>query len=173
MYCPKCATPLSDDQKFCRSCGLDLQVISQLLTNEPQAVEPAASEFQTSERTQDRKAQIQRQGIIILMFGLVVGCLIPISLGLLSNYGWLNQLILVLSGLAGLLLFAGCIRLIYADGVPETPVGSESYQLPAWQQAKQTNQLSSADRSASVPAVTEHTTDLLNPVKVEGSRKPT
>jgi hypothetical protein len=33
MYCPKCATENTDNAKFCRTCGTDLEAVALLLTN--------------------------------------------------------------------------------------------------------------------------------------------
>ena len=34
MHCPSCGTKASGDQKFCRSCGMSLEKVCQLLTEE-------------------------------------------------------------------------------------------------------------------------------------------
>ncbi len=171
MYCPKCATQLSDEQKFCRSCGLDLQVVSQILTSESQTVGRDETESQTIERSQSRKAKLQRRSIITIVSSLLVGCLIPICLGLFSKWAGLNQLVLVLSGLAGFLLFTGCILLLYSDGVSETQVDGEPSKPSMLGQAKQTNKLPLDDGFESVAGFDERTTDLLNRSVSKGSRK--
>ena len=33
MYCPQCATQITDNTKFCRVCGTDLEAVALLLTN--------------------------------------------------------------------------------------------------------------------------------------------
>ena len=33
MYCPQCATQNTDNAKFCRACGTDLEAVALVLTN--------------------------------------------------------------------------------------------------------------------------------------------
>ncbi|HKX31062.1 MAG TPA: zinc ribbon domain-containing protein [Blastocatellia bacterium] len=141
MYCPKCAAPLSDGQKFCRSCGFDLQIISSLLNYESGTDRLDALEFMDLERSQIRKSKLRVHGTIVLMSALMVGCLIPICIGLLSNWTGLNKLVLILAGIAGILLFGGIMILIYADTLPGASANTESAQrTPPWE-APPTNQL--------------------------------
>jgi hypothetical protein len=162
MYCPKCATPVSDDQKYCRSCGLDLQIISQVFT-----IESGEAESAKTKAPRGRKERLRILGTITLMSSLMVGCLIPISLGLFHDWADLTPLILVLSGLAGLPLFAGIILLVYSDSLR---IINKRYRPAPLPQGVTTNQLSPVVQSGAVLDVTERTTDLLNAPLGEGSR---
>jgi hypothetical protein len=153
MYCPKCAAAISAEQKYCRSCGLDLQLISQVLDVESRAIEA------TESGQERRKKKLVIRGTITMMSGLMVGCLIPIFLGLFRDRDSLTPLILVLAGLAGLLLFAGIILLVYSDSLQ---VIKKSFRPAPLPQGVTTNQLPPIDQSESVVSVTEHTTDLLD-----------
>jgi hypothetical protein len=168
MYCPQCATLASDDQKYCRSCGFDLHLISQVFTIESKAIE--STESKPSKSQQER---FQLLGTIMLFSAFMVGCLIPISIGLFSNWVGLTSLILILSGLAGLILFGGIILHVYADNLPNMRATKEPSQPESLASGVTTNQLLPTGQSEPVLSATERTTDLLNTSVGKDSRKGT
>jgi len=159
MYCPNCATLQSDEQKFCRACGFDLRVVSQAFTSEGN--EPDESEATGSQRFQSQRARFEFLGICTIVFALMIGCLIPISLGLFHNWAGIKELTLVLSGLAGLPLFGGIILLLYADTLPKLRVNKEPQRSKPLRRADTTNKLLSVGQAEPVASIAEHTTDLL------------
>src|SRR5262245_33928032 len=161
MYCPKCATTLTPDQKFCRSCGFDAQLLSQLLADEAETDELENFAAPENDRSLGRKGKLQFLGSITIMAALMVGFLIPISIGVLSNWGSITQLILILSGVAGLLLFGGIILHMYGDALPEPHVSQEP-RPKRLKKGATTNQLTPNNQSDPVSSVTERTTGLLN-----------
>lgn len=97
----------------------------------------------------------------MLFSALMVGCLIPISMGLFPNWPGLNQLIMVLGGVAGLSLFSGILLLVYSDYLPKTETTKQPSRLTPLPKSVPTNQLPTAGQSEPVASVTESTTGLL------------
>ena len=51
MYCPNCSTEASAEQKFCRSCGMELQAVAELISGQANIAKPEKSkEVQRSQR---------------------------------------------------------------------------------------------------------------------------
>jgi hypothetical protein len=155
MYCPHCATHLADDAKFCRSCGLELQAISRILAEKSLTGRSEKPLSTAVESPDNRKSKWELSGIITVIAGLMVGCLIPIILGALSGYAGLDNLILIFAGLAGLLIFTGGALLISADALSKKRIEDKPVRLA---QSGDTNPI---NRLPSAPDITEHTTESL------------
>ena len=79
MHCPNCGTKTSEEQKFCRACGLGLEKVVQILGEQMSA--------QLDESMLARKERLERLGMIALsIFGagllglLIYGVVYKLSL---------------------------------------------------------------------------------------------
>ena len=154
MFCPNCGNKNSVDQRFCRSCGLGLEKVSQSLTEQL----PNASALSL----QQQKEKFQRLGMAALsVFGVGVGSFIlyllfyklMVSQGkVLAGLGVLAFLIVMGCGLASVILFAK------ANEVKEVPAPRIDPELSP---ERSTKELLSEAKPAPMFSVTDRTTNLL------------
>ena len=101
MFCPNCATKISQDQKFCRACGLGLEKIVQSLSEQHPT--------KLNETLEAQKNRLERLGVTALTifgvgaFGLLVygvGYKLMLSQGkILAGLGIIGLIVLFGSGL--------------------------------------------------------------------------
>lgn len=171
IYCPKCATPLSEEQKFCRACGFDMQIVSRVLSLESEADASNQLESADSKPLKSRRAKVEMRGLLTLFSALMMGCLIPISMGLFPNWPGLNNLIILLGGVAGFFLFGGILQLVYSDYLPKVDVPKAPVRMTPIPPSVPTNQLPPANQSEAIPSVAEQTTGLL-PIPAGDTSRP-
>jgi hypothetical protein len=154
MHCPNWGTETSKNQKFCRSCGMGLQMISEAVAKHLSTADFAESPDESEASKQRRMSILALWGIAAFFVGmalLVVGEQVP-------HHDWI--------GLIGVLvLLLGAFVATYGVISPlrqiRSPSGRprQSAELP---QAGPTA-LASANFLEQVPSVTEHTTRTLEP----------
>jgi len=108
MFCPNCAAKISQDQKFCRACGLGLEKIVQSLSEQ----DPTKMD----ETLEAQKNRLERLGVTALtifgvgVFGLLVygvGYKLMLSQGkILAGLSIIGLIVLLGSGLLSVILFA-------------------------------------------------------------------
>jgi zinc-ribbon domain len=116
MHCPTCGTKASTDQKFCRSCGTKLSVISQLVAKHPSATDLALLPVKSDASKPHRRT--------ILLFLGIVSCIIGLALLVADKLdSWIGPV-------GVLLLVAGTLTAAYGvlsprwqiKGSPRTPL---------------------------------------------------
>ena len=153
MYCPNCGTKTSIDQNFCRACGLSLEQTALSLSEQLPA--------KINRSVQAQKERLEKFGVALLsLFGVCVISLLLFLLGrsLLSKglpgiLAMLGALILIISGLGSVILFA---KAKYLEEKSE----KRRSQNPA-SGTETTKELLSEGHFEPVPTVTERTTELL------------
>jgi hypothetical protein len=159
MFCPNCATQVGEGQKFCRSCGLQLDAITRIVSGSP------VEEQRDIDQGRKTLPRSLRLGVVTIMLGLLTGCLIPIVAGLLSYYPALSPLIPILAGMAGLFLFGGVIIMFLMESTGTRAKKSRKKILPP---AEDTNKLPPGSDGTPILSVSEQTTGLLETVKSGG-----
>jgi hypothetical protein len=154
MNCPSCGTETSKNQKFCRSCGMGLQMISQ-------AVAKHLSTADSSEPPVESEASEQRRMSTLLLWGIAaffVGIALMVVGKQFLDFDWIGLigvLVLLLGAFVATYGVISSLRQIRSlSGRPPQPA-----ELP---QADPTA-LASANSLEQIQSVTEHTTRTLEP----------
>jgi hypothetical protein len=169
MHCPRCGTNATVGQQFCRSCGLSLEKVAELLGDEL-AVEPSSS-IDERRRLRERQQKFEHWGGIagLITFGLILLAMIVIVFSQMI----LKGRAMVIPGLLLILLALGAAVMglfqTYSKSLkeklanPPLPratdpcVSDETRKLDAYREP--------------VPTVTERTTELLAPAKAADTGK--
>lgn len=170
MYCPKCATPAPEDQKFCRSCGLSLQFTALALADQAEESEASQAMSEAVEPWQSQRAVLNRWGIVTVLLSLMIGCLFLVCAGLNAFIPGIAHLIPVILGVSGFLLFGGSLLIVYASLLPKAPAGREASLLTP---SGPTNKLPPEHHSAPPLGITEGTTDLLDATEAQAPVRDT
>jgi hypothetical protein len=163
MYCPNCATPASTDQKFCRACGLNLEMIPELLAGRSAGPEKTSAE--TEGDSQNWRKKLARWGLfvsgggLLLLFGTAGWGLTHIE-SLMSGEG--RATLMALLGVGLPTLFVGLCIIGYWGYVSLfKPVARHRLSLTALPQAPSTVSLPPERHLEHAASVTEHTTERL------------
>ena len=153
MHCPGCGTEASKNQKFCRSCGMGLQMISQ-------AVAKHLSTADFSGPPVEREAIKQRRMSTLLwgMAAVFVGMALIVVGKQFPDHDWI--------GLIGVLvLLLGAFVATYGILSPPRQKTSPSRNPPRPAELPRADPkaLASANSLEQIPNVTEHTTRMLEP----------
>ena len=157
MHCPRCGTNATIGQQFCRSCGLNLEKVSELLGAE---VELSSSSDEHA-RLRERQRKFEQWGRIagLVTFGLILLLLIVVVFSqMILRGGAIPGLLMILLaiGAAVMGLFQTYSKSLMAKlaNPPrplDVPGSGETRKLDAYREP--------------APTVTDRTTELLVPAK--------
>ena len=153
MNCPKCGLQTLPDQKFCRSCGASLQMITQPLAEHATVSDP--------ERTQAFIFKDQRQPTNRLMLWGFIIMFIGAAIGVIGKKLVHDEIVTVIGVLVSL---AGMFLTVYPYLSPSPPTkydSSPSSQPEGLTQSQPTKYLPQGSNIEYTSSITERTTDLL------------
>lgn len=156
MFCPNCAAPISNEQKFCRSCGLALEEISKAIAKQMPAT-PANAALQR------RKDLFEKLGIVMLSIcGLAIfGALIYATVyKAIFLQGKITSGLIALAVIGTLL--CGLLAVFFFNYANSLKTSQNSRHSPQPTEIDNKNTAKLLEEKPFEPAsVTERTTDLL------------
>src|SRR5215472_18949253 len=111
MYCPGCGVLSSDDQQFCRSCGLGLQMHAQILTYQRLLNESDQTRINSNERSQIRRHRMLYR---VFITSIALGALTFLATGTGHLYFLIASLSLLVGGIVGMTLCTEAPFLFYS-----------------------------------------------------------
>jgi len=159
MTCHKCGSETLPDQKFCRSCGARLGIVTEPLTKEAAISYPMAK---VVEDRIDSRNRLVAWGFIIMFIGVAIGVI-----GKKLMHEELVTVVGILMSLAGMFL-TGYPYLRASSRKDSRPTSPSERELQ--RQSQPVSQLSEG-RTDYVPSITERTTDLLTSSEARTSKE--
>ena len=164
MHCPSCGAETTLEQRFCRSCGMDLETVSKLVVAHSSPETLKVEKSLTKKAAQRRMYQSFKWSVIFFILGMA-SLAATKTLGFAKVYN-LGPLFLVFLGM-GLMLFGALSPMRdRASSLRSLPGPGSTSELP---EVETTKELPSARVPVSVPSITERTTQL---IATEDARKP-
>ena len=159
MTCHKCGSETLPDQRFCRSCGARLGIVTEPLTD------PAAISYPKEPNVIEDRSELRNRlvawGFIIMFVGVAIGVI-----GKKLMHEEIVTVIGILMSLAGMFLTG--YPYLRPSSRKDSRSASSSRELP--KQSPPVNQLPEG-RTDYVPSITERTTDLLKSSEVRRSKE--
>ncbi len=172
MYCPTCGTTASAEQKFCRACGTNLQIVSQALSGQLTTSVPNDL-MSVVQELRSRRRKMFRWGFITFWGGIIVAALLGVIGGALESINPpVGEAIAALSGLGGIILLIGIGMMIYSAFLPKVSGPTSSAQSPALSSSASPTGTPMPPSPEPVPSVTEHTTVKLESPQPETAPRP-
>ena len=164
MYCPNCGNQIAADQKFCRACGLGLEKITQSVGEQlPVRLERSLRERQEwLEKVGVGSLSVFALGLLGFLLYAVAQKLGPQG-SLFTILALVGLVIVFGSGLLSVILFARARELKESAG--KRRLTKEVNALDG-----STKELLPEGKREPVPAVTEHTTELLYAEKLNSGK---
>ena len=159
MTCHKCGSETLPDQRFCRSCGARLGIVTEPLTD------PAAISYPKEPNVIEDRSELRNRlvawGFIIMFVGVAIGVI-----GKKLMHEEIVTVIGILMSLAGMFLTG--YPYLRPSSRKDSRSASSSRELT--KQSPPVNQLPEG-RTDYVPSITERTTDLLKSSEVRRSKE--
>ena len=153
MNCPKCDLQTLPDQKFCRSCGASLKMITQPLAEYAAVSDLEGTPAISFKGEQQRTNRLTPWAFIIMFIGVAIGII-----GKMLMHQEMVTVIGVLVSVVGMFLTV----YPYLSPSPRQKHDSiPSSQPEVLTQSQPTKYLPPERNAAYVPSITERTTDLL------------
>ena len=155
MFCPNCGKENSEEQKFCRACGLSLETISQALVHERS--KPGDNAIETAQNPNNHRQNPLVYAFLLLLLGLTIVIFGKKLVGeqLVADIGTLICLLgVALFGLRGVFLLKG------GSSSSLKPVAAAKTEI----KGKPTTELPLPLPPAPATSITEHTTRHFDPV---------
>src|SRR5215468_10117628 len=80
MFCPSCGGETSEEQRFCRVCGMALQPVTELIAGHRLGIEPGQPQPPAVESPPAWERRVERAGKVLTGATTVAFCLMMLSL---------------------------------------------------------------------------------------------